>query len=177
LILATGFASSRACHGQSAERSRRCGLGFGLGTSGFERRTDDDAILIDDDGDIFTVDGDDIEALSLITPEFQISYRLMLGSHGADEPAKWFVEPGVGVGVVIGNYWVGQYFGWWSDEDISEWDATIAGRPFLRAGYQGERWVFGIEGSYLFGGKMHFTDAIEGDLSEWYAGGFFGVRW
>jgi hypothetical protein len=152
-------------------------LGFGLGISGFERRTDDDAILIDDDGDIFTVDGDDIEALSLITPEFQISYRIPLGSHLPDEKPKWFIEPGVGVGVVIGQYWVGQTFGWWADEDISEWDATIAGRPFLRAGWQGDHWVFGLEGSYLFGGKLHFTNAIEGDVSEWYAGGFFGVKW
>jgi hypothetical protein len=114
---------------------------------------------------------------SLITPEFQISYRIPLGAHYRDEKPKWFIEPGVGVGVVIGQYWVGQSFGWWTDEDISEWDATIEGRPFLRAGWQGDRWVFGLEGSYLFGGNLHFTDRIEGDISEWYAGGFFGVKW
>jgi hypothetical protein len=152
-------------------------LGFGLGMSGFERRTDDDAVLIDDDGDVFVFDGDDVEALSFITPEFQISYRIPLGSHPQGERPKWFIEPGVGVGVIIGQYWVGESFGWWVDEDINEWDATIAGRPFLRAGYQGDRWVFGLEGSYAFGGKLHFTDAIEGDVTEWYAGGFFGVKW
>jgi hypothetical protein len=152
-------------------------LGFGLGMTGAERRTDNDAVFTDDNGNVFVFDGDNVQALSLITPEFQASYRIMLGSHGADERPKWFIEPGVGVGVVIGQYWVGQSFGWWSDEDISEWDATIAGRPFLRAGFQGDRWVFGIEGSYLFGGDLHFTNAIEGNLSEWYAGGFFGVRW
>ena len=100
-----------------------------------------------------------------------------MGSHPPDERPRWFIEPGVGVGVVIGQYWVGESFGGWVDEDFSEWDATIAGRPFLRAGYQRDRWVFGLEGSYAFGGKLHFTDAIEGDVTEWRAGGFFGVKW
>jgi hypothetical protein len=152
-------------------------LGFGLGMSGFERRTDDDGVFIDGDGDVITVDGDAVEALSLITPEFQASYRIPLGNSVDGGARHWFVEPGVGVGVVIGQYWVGESFGWFVDEDVNEWDATIAGRPFLRAGYQGERWVFGLEASYLFGGSLHFTDAIEGDLQEFYAGGFFGVKW
>ena len=152
-------------------------LGVGLGISGFDRRTDDDDIIIDDDGDIFVVDSDDVESLTLITPEFQVSYRLLLGP-GDDEGNKhWFIEPGVAVGVVVGQYWVGDTFGWWVDTDVSEWDVTIAGRPFLRAGYQGDRWVFGLEGSYLFGGSLEFTNQVEGDLTEWYGGAFVGGRW
>jgi hypothetical protein len=155
-------------------------LGFGLGISGFERRNDRDGrvIIIDeDDGETFTLNADEVETLTLITPEFQISWRQMLGDADARGERRWFVEPGVGVGVVIGQYWVGDTFGFWSDTDVEEWDATIAGRPFLRAGYQGERWVFAIEGSYQFGGDLHFTDDIEGNLSEWYVGAFFGGRW
>ena len=152
-------------------------LGFGLGMSGFERRTDDDGVFIDGDGDIITIDGDAVQSLTFITPEFQASYRILLGNSVDGGGRHWFIEPGVGVGVVIGQYWVGETFGWFVDEDISEWDVTVSGRPFLRAGWQGERWVFGLEASYLFGGNLHFTDAIEGNLSEFYAGGFFGVRW
>jgi hypothetical protein len=96
------------------------------------------------------------------------------GEHGE---RRWFVEPGVAVGVVIGNYWIGDTFGFATDTDLSEWDATIAGRPFVRVGYSGDRWVFGLEGSYLFGGKLDFTDTIGGDVQEWYGGVFFGGRW
>ena len=152
-------------------------LGFGLGISGFERSTDDDHVFTDDDGDTFVFDGDETESLTLLTPEFQVSYRLMLGPGDVDGTRRWFVEPGVGVGVVVGQYWVGETFGWWTDTDINEWDATIAGRPFLRAGYQGERWVLGLEASYLFGGSLEFTQDISGDLTEWYVGAFFGGRW
>jgi hypothetical protein len=37
--------------------------------------------------------------------------------------------------------------------------------------------VLGVEGSYLFGGSLDFTNQIEGDLSEWYVGVFFGGKW
>ena len=154
-------------------------LGASLAFSGFDRRTDDDDVFIDDDGDIFVVDSSDVESLTLITPEFQVSYRLRFG--GVDDPDRgrrgFFVEPGVGVGVAIGQYWVGDTFGWWVDTDISEWDATIHGRPFLRGGYEWEHFVLGVEGSYLFGGSLDFTNQIEGDLSEWYVGVFFGGKW
>ncbi len=152
-------------------------LGFGLAFSGYERRVDDDAIFTDDDGDVFEVDSDDVESLTFVTPEFQISYRIPLGPGDFDGNKRWFIEPGVGVGVVIGQYWVGETFGWWVDEDISEWDATIAGRPFLRAGWRGDHWVFGIEGSYLFGGSLDFTNNVGGDVTEWYVGGFVGGHW
>ena len=153
-------------------------LGFSLAFSGFDRRTDDDQIFIDeDDNEIIIVDGDEVESLTLITPEFQVSYRLMLGPGDSEVNKKWFVEPGIGVGVVIGQYWVGETFGWWFDTDIDEWDATIAGRPFIRAGYQDERWVLGLEASYMFGGSLDFTNDIGGDVREWYVGAFFGGRW
>jgi hypothetical protein len=152
-------------------------LGFGVPFSSFGHDINDNGhVIIIDGNDTFIVDSDSWESVNLVTPEFQASLRLMLGP-GDVANKKWFIEPGIAVGVVIGQYWVGNSFGWWSDTAVSEWDATIAGRPFLRAGWQGEHWTFGLEGSYMFGGKLHFTDRIEGDVSEWYGGGFFGVRW
>lgn len=149
-------------------------LGFGVPFSSYSHDINDNGhVIIIDGNDTIIVDSDSWESLDFFTPEFQASLRLMLGP--SDVAKKhFFVEPGVAVGVVVGQYWVGS---WWASTDVSEWDAAFAGRPFLRAGWQGDRWVFGLEGSYMWGGNMHFTNSIEGDLREWYAGGFFGVRW
>ena len=152
-------------------------LGVGLAFSGFERSTDDDEVFVDDDGDVIVFDSDDVESLTLINPEFQVSYRMRFARDDSDADRGFFLEPGVGVGVVVAQYWVGDTFGWWVDTDISEWDATIAGRPFIRGGYEWEHFVLGLEASYLFGGSLEFTDEVEGDLSEWYVGVFFGGRW
>jgi hypothetical protein len=153
-------------------------FGIGVGISGFEKSHDEDFFVIDDDGDVFEFDGDSVESITLITPEIQLSWRQMLGPvEGESSQRRWFVEPGVGLGVVFAQYWVGDTFGFAVDTDISEWDTTIAARPFLRAGWSGDRWVFGLEGSYLFGGNLDFTDEVGGDLEEWYVGAFFGARW
>jgi hypothetical protein len=146
-------------------------LGFGVGISGFEKREDTDGFVVIDD-EVFAFDADDVQALSLIVPEFQISWRQTFGGDH-----RWYIEPGAAVGVVIGNYWVGEESFWFRDEDISEWDATIAGRPFLRAGYQWNHFMLGVETSYLFGGSLDLTDEIQGDVREFYAGVFFGGRW
>ena len=147
-------------------------LGAALAFSGYSRTRDDDDDFVVIDGEVFFIDSDDQESLSLITPEFQVSWRQPL-----DAERRWFVEPGIAVGVVIANYWVGDRWGWYYEEDVDEWDATIAGRPFLRAGYQADHWLIGLEASYLFGGQLDFTDDIRGDIEEFYAGVFFGGRW
>jgi hypothetical protein len=145
-------------------------LGFGLGLSGYSHELDDNTIIVIDDGDVETFHADQWESVSLLVPELQISWRQMLGD-------RWFVEPGVGVGVVFANYYVADEFWFSGDDNTSEWDATFGVRPFLRAGYQGEHWVFGLEGSYLFGGNVSLIDEVDGDVGELYAGGFFGYRW
>ena len=148
-------------------------LGVGMGISGFAKTfdedEDDDFVVID--GEVFFFDEDDEESLTLITPEFQVSWRQRLGEDG-----RWFIEPGVGVGAVIAEYWVGETFGWWTDTDVSEWDVTFGARPFLRAGYLADRWLVGMEVSYLWGGEMEFTDEVHGDIEELYVGVFFGGR-
>lgn len=148
-------------------------LGVGVGISGFNKSIDDDDgdfVVIDDE--VFFFDSEDAHDLTLLTPEFQISWRQPLSGD-----RRWFIEPGVGVGVVIGQYWVGDTFGWWTDTDINEWDATLGARPFLRAGYQADRWLLGMEASYLFGGSLDFTDEVGGNVEELYVGVFFGGRW
>jgi hypothetical protein len=60
---------------------------------------------------------------------------------------------------------------------VSEWDTTFGVRPFLRAGYQQDHWAVGLEASWLFGGNVGLTQQVEGDVSEFYAGGFFGWKW
>ena len=153
-------------------------VGFAVAFSGYERSVDNEVTFTDDDGDEVEFDFDDVESLTLITPEVQLSWRQMLGPiEGENDERRWFVEPGIGLGVVAAQYWVGESFGWWTDTDISEWDATLAARPFLRAGYAGDRWVLGLEASYLIGGSLEFTDTIGGDVEEWYVGAFFGGRW
>lgn len=151
-------------------------LGVGVGISGYRHDVgDDDFTVIDDDGDVFTFDGDSYESLTLITPEVQLSWRQPIG--GDSDGPGWFVEPGVGLGAIFGQYWVGDTWGYWSDTDVSEWDATFGVRPFLRAGYQSDRWIAGLEASYLFGGSLDLTDEVSGDVREFYIGGFFGGRW
>ena len=147
-------------------------LGFGLGISGYAHELDSDTIITIDNGhDVETIHADDWEGISVLEPEFQISWRQTFGGDH-----RWYIEPGVGLGAAIANYYIADDF-WWSDSHDNEWDSTFEARPFIRAGYQGDRWLFGLEGSYMFGGNVDLTDQVQGDLSEWYVGGFFGVRW
>jgi len=146
-------------------------LGIGVGFSGYwnDIRGDTDVIVID--GDTIFVDSSDVESLSLIEPEFQLSWRQPLGMR---DGRGFYVEGGVGVGGVIANYWVGSSWGW--DEFKSEWDAAFEVRPFVRAAYQWEKWQVGLEGSYMFGQELDFSPRVRGDIEEWYVGGFFGIR-
>jgi hypothetical protein len=146
-------------------------LGVGVGLSEFSQREDSDGVIVIG-GDRFDFDADDVQALSLIVPEVQISWRQTFGGE-----QRWFVEPGAALGVVIGNYWVGRESDFFTDKDASEWDATIGGRPFLRGGYLWDRFMVGVEASYLFGGNLDFTDQIRGDVRVFYAGVFFAGRW
>jgi hypothetical protein len=149
-------------------------LGFGLGISGYTHELDSDTVItINNGNDTDVIFADQWEGVSLLTPEFQLSWRQTFGGEH-----HWYVEPGVGLGVAFVNYYVADDW-WWDDnnDNPNEWDSTAEVRPFIRAGYQGDRWMGGIEGSYLFGGNIDLTDQVNGDLNELYVGGFFGVRW
>jgi len=150
-------------------------LGFGLGISGYTHELDSNTVItIDNGSETEVIFANQWEGVSLLTPEFQLSWRQTFGGNH-----HWYVEPGIGIGAAIANYYVADDW-WWGDgnnNNADEWDSTFEARPFLRAGYQGDPWMFGIEASYLFGGNINLTDQVNGDLNELYVGGFFGVRW
>jgi hypothetical protein len=148
-------------------------LGVGVSVSGYSHELAEDTIITIDDGDeIHIIEADQWESVGLIVPELQLSWRQTLGDDG-----HWFIEPGVGVGAVIANYWAGDEWWWDDDDETSEWDVTFGVRPFVRAGYAWENWSVGLEASYLWGGNVELTDQVDGDLREFYAGAFFGVSW
>jgi hypothetical protein len=148
-------------------------LGAGLGISGYSERTDDDITFTDDDGDTFEIDADDVESLSFLIPEIQLSWRQPVIETGE---GALFIEPGVAVGVLIANYSVDTEYWFGSDEDIDEWDTSGAVRPFIRAGYAWSHFVVGLEASYLIGGKLDLFGDVEGDPRELIVGGFVSFR-
>ena len=107
------------------ERRFRAGVGVGLGY--FAQDVDFEVL-----GGEVTIS----EELFLITPEALLSWRQPLG-----DSAKLYVEPGVGVGAVIG---VIDVFG-------SEGGGGYSVRPFVRLGYQWEKISAGVEAAYRFG--------------------------
>ena len=111
---------------------------------GWVRGTIDDAFLAGD------VD------LFLITPELLLSWRQPIG--GAE--ARWYVEPGIGVGATIGALWaIG-----------TDWGYGYSVRPFVRAGYQWDNWSAGLEAAYRFG-HLDFGDS-DGDVENLEIGVF-----
>jgi hypothetical protein len=72
--------------------------------------------------------------LFLITPELLLSWRQPVAE-------AWYVEPGVGVGAVIGAV----------DFVGVEWGSGYSVRPFVRIGYQADNWSAGVEVSYRLG--------------------------
>ena len=144
-------------------------LGIGIGSSGYFHDVSDDEV-ISVGNDVIIISGKS-ESLGTIEPEVLLSWRQTFGREN-----EWFIEPGVGIGAVVVNYWAGSDWGF-RDSDVNEWDAAFAARPFVRAGYLWEHWFVGIEVSYMFGGNVHLTDQVRGDVRELYVGGFVGGRW
>ena len=97
--------------------------------------------------------------LFLITPELLLSWRQPIG-----DAARWYVEPGVGVGPAIGALW---FVG-------TEWGYGYSVRPFLRGGYQADHWSAGIEASYRFG-RLNFDDG-DSDIENLELGLFVAWR-
>ena len=95
--------------------------------------------------------------LYLITPEAQLSWRQPVGGH-------FYVEPGVGVGVMIG---VLDFFG-------SEDDAEFSVRPFVRGGYETPTWTAGIEVGYQIS-SLDFGGGSD-DVQNLNVGAFFTFK-
>ena len=85
--------------------------------------------------------------LFLITPELLLSWRQPVSD-------RWYVEPGVGVGAMIGAV---DFIG-------IDWGSGYSVRPFLRIGYQADNWSAGVEASYCLG-HLDFGDG-DGDIEK-----------
>ena len=95
--------------------------------------------------------------LFLFTPEFLASWRQPISDH-------LYLEPGVGVGAVIGAL----------DFVGAEWGAGYSVRPFVRLGYQFDTFSTGIEGAYRFG-NLELGGANE-DIQNLSVGVFFALK-
>jgi hypothetical protein len=141
------------------------------GAVGFSFAVDDvrGALVSDDSGGTLFVSGDDV-SLMLFEPELRIAWRQALAKDEA-----FFVEAGVGGGAVIGWLSAGDGEGGADgagDAELDETEATWMGRGFVRLGAHVTSGIVGIEGSYLRGGRLDFTDGAAGDVSEFYVGIF-----
>ena len=95
--------------------------------------------------------------LFLITPELLLSWRQPVAE-------SWYVEPGVGVGAVLGGV----------DFVGIEWGSGYSARPFVRIGYEIDNWCVGVEASYRFG-HLDFGDG-DGDIETFDIGAFLAVK-
>ena len=103
-----------------------------------------------------------------IAPELQLSWRQRLGD-------RLFLEPGVGGGLVAGNYRArGVTVGGVPQEDVDQWEAGLGVRPFLRFGLIVDRFILGLEGSYRWTNIEY--EEVDGRLREWMAGAFISFR-
>ncbi len=103
------------------ENATQFRLGAGLAFAWFNSDVDNE--FVSGQADLF-----------LITPEVLLSWR-----HAVTR--TFYLEPGVGLGAVIGAL---DFLG-------ADWDAGYSVRPFVRAGYQGDDWSAGAELGYRFG--------------------------
>ena len=140
-------------------------FGFALAFSYFYDEQDAGEIVLPP----FDFDVDVFQDVFLFTPEFQVSWRQPLSK-------RWWIEGGIGAGLVFGYYSAGEVF--FDDEfdtDVTEDDFGFELRPFLRAAWQGDHWHWGAEASYQYT-TIDFGGPLGGDVSEWYAGLFLGFR-
>ena len=95
--------------------------------------------------------------LFLITPELLLSWRQPIAEH-------IYLEPGVGIGAVIGAV---DFLG-------VEWGAGYSVRPFIRLGYQFDSWATGIEAAYRFGNLD--LGGADDDIQNLSVGVFFALK-
>jgi hypothetical protein len=103
-----------------------------------------------------------------IAPELQLSWRQRIGE-------RFFIEPGIGGGIVIGNYRArGVTLAGLPQDDVNEWQVGYGVRPFVRIGWELERVVVGLEASHRWT-RIEY-DEIDASTREWMAGAFVSFR-
>ena len=156
--------------GKIAENGSSFRLGGRLPTSFYHEEISDRIVAGEPDLEI-----EEFVDLMLFTPELTASYRQILGNpkQGA------FIEPGVGLGVSVGNLLFGSELQFGDDTigvdyDEDEWEVGFAVTPFLRGGVALDRVLVGVEGGYRWS-TLDFDAPFGKDPSEWYAGVFLAV--
>lgn len=104
-------------------------------------------------------DGDSGAELLMVSPQIGPSFRL--------SAAGIFAEAGATAGGVYANID--------SDAD-ADGEFSYAYRPYLRGGFVGDTFIFGLEGGYEGTGLDFAFDASGEDYENWYVGAFFGIR-
>ncbi len=127
---------------------------------------DDSQRAIISDGGLVIVGSSEVP-LYLIEPEFRVSWQQFFGA-----VRHFYIEPGVGVGGVIGNLSL-DADDTGSGESFSESDAALSARVFLNVGFRAENGYAGLQASYMRGGDLEFAENAGGEVEEFYVG-FFG---
>jgi hypothetical protein len=117
-----------------------------------------------------TITGSATVPLWFLEPEVKLSWRQTFGKEGEG----WFVEPGIAGGGAFGFLDIDENDG--SGNSYSASSSTAYGRAFLRAGGVCGTGIWGVEGSYLQGGRMDFGSDTSGRLREYYIGVFASFR-
>jgi hypothetical protein len=139
-----------------AERGNNWRLGFQL--SGAHSYDETQPFVYK--GDAFT--DNPYKELDLFVPEFRIAYHIPI--------QRWFIEPGIGLGVAFGAFTVGEDWDWdhWGESHVR---ANVAVEPGILFGYNQGQWAVGGEVNYLWT-HLDFGDDAGGDITALYLGAF-----
>ena len=127
---------------------------------------DDSERAIISNGGLVIVGSSEIP-LYLVEPEFRVSWQQFFG-----RGRHFYIEPGVGVGGVIGNLSL-DADDTSSGESFSESDAAFSARAFLNVGFRATGGFAGLQASYMRGGDLEFAENARGEVEQLYVG-FFG---
>jgi hypothetical protein len=131
------------------------------------------SLVLDDSERVITSSGGLVIAGSsevpvyLVEPEFRASWQQFFG-----QGQHFYVEPGIGVGGVIGNVSL-DADDTASGDSFDESDAALSARVFLNVGFRAEGGFAGLQASYMRGGSLDFAENARGEVEELYVG-FFG---
>jgi hypothetical protein len=148
-------------------------LGFRFGFSGAREDLDERRVA----GEPFlTIE--DYAAIGLFTPQGTLGYRQYFS--GDAYYGGVFLEPGVGVGPVIGTLTFGSDLEFGNDTIANDIDDTetqigLGVQPHVRLAYDGGTGIVGLEGGYLFT-TLDFDDNLGDNFTEWYIGLFAALR-
>ena len=139
------------------------------GAVGVSLVLDDTERTIISNGGLVIIGSSDVP-LYLIEPEFRLSWQQFL-----DAGRHVYIEPGIGVGGVIGNLSL-DADATSSGRSFDESDAAFSARVFLNLGFRAAGGYAGLQASYMRGQSLDFAENARGDVEEFYIGIFGSLR-